>query len=117
MGTIRQKKLANEVVKNMARNKPLNKQELVGSVGYSELSAEHKATEILNSKGVQEELIILGFDSNNAKRVVGKILDNEYAEERDRLKAAEMVFKVNGDLAPEKHLNINIEKRIISIDE
>jgi hypothetical protein len=39
MGTIRQKKLANAVVENLHATKPLNKQELVVSVGYSAAKA------------------------------------------------------------------------------
>lgn len=50
----------------------------------------------------------LGFDSDNAKRVVGEILNDGSLEPRDRLKAAENVFKVHGDFAPEKHVNLNL---------
>lgn len=115
MATIRQQKLAKKVVENYLVDKPLNKEELVASVGYSIPSAEHKATEILNSKGVKEALFQMGFDSDNAKRVVGEILNDETLEARDRLKAANLVFDVNGDMAPEKHLVVT--KKIISVDE
>ncbi len=67
------------------------------------------ATENLSKPNVKEELAKLGFDSNNAKRVVGEILNNDGAEHRDRLKAAEQVFKVNSDFAPEKHIVANLE--------
>lgn len=107
MATIRQKKLAKAAVENIDAVKPLNKQDLVVSVGYSELSGEKKATEILQSKGVQKELKILGFDEQTAKEVVSSILKNEDEESKDRLKAAEMVFKVHGsfkesEIPPEK---------------
>ena len=108
MATIRQKKLAIATIENMSKKNPLNKEKLVVSVGYSQKVAEKKATEILNSKGTVEELKELGFDSYNAKRVVGQILNKEYAEEKDRLKAAEIIFKVNGDFAAEKHVNLNV---------
>ena|SRR3990167_4114253 len=108
MATIRQKKLAIATIENMSKKNPLNKEKLVVSVGYSQKVAEKKATEILNSKGTLEELKELGFDSYNAKRVVGQILNKEYAEEKDRLKAAEIIFKVNGDFAAEKHVNLNV---------
>lgn len=109
MSTLRQKKLAKALVENTQREEPLNKEQLVGSVGYSELSAEHKATEIIESKGVQEELKILGFDEDTAKRVVAEILDNPDLKPEPRLKAAEMVFKVHGTFAPDKHINLNVE--------
>lgn len=108
MATLKQKKLARNIVENAKRDKPLNKQELVASVGYSIPSAEHKATEILESKGVKEELEELGFNEGNAKRVVGKILDSDSEESKDRLKAAEMIFKVHGSFAPEKSIQLNI---------
>ncbi len=67
------------------------------------------AVENLQKPAILEELKKLGFDTNNAKRVVGEILNNEYAEEKDRLKAADLIFKVQGDFAPEKHVNVNVE--------
>ena len=108
MATIRQKKLAKAVVENIQAVKPLNKQELVASVGYTPASADKKATEILESKGVQEELKAFGFNSDTAKQVVAEIL---IAGENDtvKLKAADMIFKVNSDYAPEKHENINYD--------
>lgn len=82
-------------------------------------SAAVLAIETLSSNRVQEELKKLGFDTNNAKRVVSEILNKEHAEDRDRLKAAETVFKVQGDFAPEKHVTLNIDveptERVTSI--
>lgn len=107
MPTIRQKKLAKAVVENLSREQPLNKQELVASVGYTPASADKKATEILASSGVQEELAILGFDPETAKQVVGQILTNG-ENDSVKLKAADMIFKVAGSYAAEKHVNLNI---------
>lgn len=87
----------------------MNKQQLVASVGYSEKVADKKSTEILESKGVQEELAILGFDVETAKRVVGQIaLEGE--NDNVKLKASEMIFKVHGTFAAEKHVNLNINR-------
>lgn len=108
MATLRQKKLARALVENVQADKPLNKMELVASVGYSDLSAEKKATEIIESVGTQKELRNLGFNAENAKRVVGEILDDETIEPKDRLKASELVFKVTGDFAAEKSINVNV---------
>ncbi len=108
MATIRQKKLARALVDNTQVDKPLNKGELVVSVGYSEESGKKKATEILESKGVQNELIALGFTEDKAKETVAEIL---VAGEDDnvKLKAADMIFKVQGTYAPEKRLNLNLD--------
>lgn len=87
----------------------------VKEAGYAvkdDKSAGVIAWENLGKERIQEELKKLGFDSNNAKRVVGEILNKEDAEDRDRLKAAETVFKVTGDFAPEKHLNVNVETQV-----
>lgn len=108
MATLRQKKLADALIENSLANTPLNKQELVASVGYSEKVAEKKATEIIESKGTQEELRKRGFDPDTAREVVGEIL---LAGENDnvKLKAADMIFKVHGNYAAEKHLNVNVD--------
>ena len=108
MGTIRQQKLAQAIVKNIHAEEPLNKGELLESVGYAKSVAEAKPTEILEQKGVQEELIQLGFDPNTAKQVVSEIL---IGGENDnvKLKAADMIFKVHGTYAPEKSVNLNVE--------
>lgn len=73
------------------------------------------ASENLTKPKIQEELKKLGFDVSNAKSVVAGILNSNHAEDRDKLKAAEIIFKVTGEFAPEKHLVIT--KKIISIDE
>lgn len=72
------------------------------------------AVENLQKPAIIAELKKLGFDSNNAKRVVAEVLNNEEAQHKDRLKAAEMVFDVNGDKAPEKHV---VMSKLISIDD
>ncbi len=73
------------------------------------------ASENLTKPKIVEALKELGFDSNNAKRVIGEILNDQYAEHKDRLKAGELVLKTNGDMAPEKHLVVT--RKLISTDE
>ena len=115
MSTNLQQDLAQEIVKNAKRKEKKNKQELVASVGYKEITADKHATRTIEQKGVQKELNNLGFSSEGAKKVVAQILYKETARDNDRLKAADMVFDVHGDKAPEKHLVITT--KIISIDE
>lgn len=109
MSTLKQKKLAQEIVNNLSKEEPLNKQELVVSSGYSEASAKSSAHLILEQKGVQDELKALGFDEDTAKSVVGNILVDEKVAPKDRLRAASEVFKVHGSYAPEKQINLNVE--------
>lgn len=84
----------------------------VKEAGYdvaNDLTARVIGSENLTKPNIIEELRILGFDSNNAKRVVGQILNSEDQDSQHRLNAADKIFKVNGDYAPEKNLNINID--------
>ncbi len=108
ISTNRQKKLARLIVENSTLDKPLNKKAMLEKVGYTTNVAEVKANDILNSRGVKIELEVLGFNENAAKEVVASILHNEENEPRDRLKASDMIFKVHGSYAPEKHQNMNI---------
>ena len=116
MSTELQKKLAQNIVQNIVVNKPKNKKELVASSGYSEVSADKHATEIIRQKGVQKELKELGFSIENAKRIVGHILNSpivyEMVTPENQLRAAQEVFKVTGEYENEgdsnKTLIINI---------
>lgn len=111
MATIRQKKLAEAIVENLSQAKPKNKKELLVSSGYSKNTSESSANDIIEQKGVQEELKILGFSSEKAKEVVAEIL--EFGENDGvKLKAADMIFKVNSDYAAEKHMNVNVDFKI-----
>lgn len=73
-------------------------------------TAGNIASTNLDKPKIIEALRELGFDSDNAKRVVGEILNNDSLEPRDRIKAAENVFKVHGDYAPDKTINLNVNE-------
>lgn len=109
MSTIRQRKLARAIVENLDAEEPLNKKELVISSGYAVKTAQGHAPEIIEQRGVQEELAALGFTEDAAKRVVAEILANSDERANDRLKAAELTFKVHGSFAPDKHVNVNMD--------
>lgn len=108
MPTIRQKKLAQVIVENMNNETSLTAGQMLEKVGYAKNVAEAKPGEIINSKGVQEELVILGFTEDKAKSVVAEILENKEAEPNARLKAADMIFKVKGSYAPEKSQHVEL---------
>lgn len=107
MATILQKRLAKEIIKNLKAKKPKNNKELVISSGYGAVTASSHSHIILRQKGVQEALEEDGFTTANAKRVVGRILN--HGKEENQIKAADMILKVNGEYAAEKHVNLNIE--------
>lgn len=101
MSTIRQERLAEAIIANATAPKQKNKKELVVSSGYGEVTADRHSKTIIEQKGVQEALEARGFSVDRAKEVVGQILDSETNQPKDRLKAADMVFKVHGAYVPE----------------
>lgn len=108
MPTLKQKKVAKKLVESLSHAKPPTGGEIVESSGYGP-SMKKNPQVVLNSDGVKEELItVYGFNTEKAKEVVAEIL---IGGENDtvKLKAADMIFKVNSDYAPEKHLNVNVD--------
>src|SRR5258708_3260733 len=101
MATQKQKKVAKLIIDNIKLDKPLNGGEILEKTGYGPGTVKNPG-DILNSDGVKEELKVLGFTEVNAKNVVSEIMLSDEAEHRDRLKAADMTFKVHGTYAPEK---------------
>lgn len=105
--TQKQKRAARLVVENLQASQPLTGGEIVANSGFGP-SMKKNPQVVLKSKGVQEELAILGFDPDTAMRVVGQILV-EGENEGFKLKAADMIFKVHGTYAAEKHVNLNVD--------
>lgn len=112
MSTRLQKRLAEEIVKDVKNKRPRTRKSLLSSVGYAISTAEVKGYEIIGSKGVRDSLNELGFSEEGAKKVVAEILYSNEAKHHDRLDAADKVFKVHGSYAPDKHLNVNLEVEI-----
>lgn len=109
MPTIRQKRLAKAIIENSTADEPLNKQELLEKVGYSQSIATTKPTDVIQAIGVQEALAEYGFTEENASKVVTDILLNDKQESQHRLKAADMIFKVKGSYAPERHITVSLK--------
>lgn len=107
MPTVRQKKLAKVIIENANLDNGLNAGQMLEKVGYSKSVAKAKSADIIGSQGVKDALDDFGFSEDNAKKVVGEILLKADAQDKDRLKAADMVFDVHGSKAPQKHININ----------
>lgn len=100
-GTPKQKKLAEAIVENAAQEVPKTYGQVIRDSGYSD-SRALKPSELIDSPGVQAELDLLGFNEQKAKEVVGEILGDTGQQAKDRLKAAEMVFKVQGSFKDER---------------
>lgn len=107
MATILQRRLAKEIIKNVNRQKPLNKKQMLVSAGYSESRATATPGYTLDQPGVTEALEEEGFTEENAKRVIKRILNK--GKEENQVRAADMIFKVHGTYAPERRVNLNIE--------
>lgn len=110
MATDLQRDLAEAIVKNakLPRAKRKNKTELLESIGYAPTTAEKEAKTILEAKGVQEVLDDLGFNENNAMKVVSEIMLDPAKDANARLKATDQVFKVKGTYAPEKSVSLSL---------
>lgn len=102
-----QKRLARRIPEIIASNQNITGGELVKSVGYGH-SMSRKPGEVLNSRGVQAELEIIGFTEEKAKEVVAVILGDEDEKADSRLKAAEMVFKTFGTFVPDRSVSVNV---------
>lgn len=80
-------------------------------------TSDPRVAEVIGSENISKPIIVnalkeLGFDSNNAKRVVGEILNDQSIEPQHRLKASEQVFKVQGSYAPDKSINLNVDAEL-----
>lgn len=106
MATTKQKKVALKIVENSAKDRPQSAGQVLKSVGYG-TGLQNQPKRVLESEGVKQELEILGFTEENAMTVVSEIMLNPEAQDNNRLKASEMVFKVQGTFAPEKKINLN----------
>lgn len=109
MPTNKQRKLAKLIVENSTLDKPMNRADMLVSVGYSENTAIGKPKEIFDGEGVHEALAEFGFTETNAKSVVAEILLNPDEDANVRLNAAKEVFKVRGSYAAEKTMALNVD--------
>lgn len=110
---MKQKKLADAIIE--ASKSPIAKsaKELLLNAGYSDVAAMHQSSVMLNAPGVLEELNRRGFSVQAADNVVEHIMNKEEAQDKDRLKAADMMYERLGAKAPERsvHLNVNADSK------
>jgi hypothetical protein len=106
MGTIRQKLVAKKIKNTIDKNILTTGGKIAESSGYSK-SMQDNPKRVFDTKGVKEELSILGFSEVEADEVVGGILVNGTKEET-QLKAADLIYKRTGAYAPEKSQSVNL---------
>lgn len=82
--------------------------QIIAAAGYG-TGLQTQPSRVLDSVGVHIALEDMGFSEETAKNVVKSILSNEKAMHKDRLKAADMVFKVHGTYAAEKTIALNVD--------
>ncbi len=105
--TSKQKRLARKLVEAINSDEPYTKGGLILQAGYS-FDKSRSPRDVIDTPGVKYELEQLGFSEEKAKEVVGGILGDIDEKAGDRLKAAEIVFKVHGTYAPERNINVNL---------
>ncbi len=133
MATQLQKNLAKNIVRNAVAKHPKTKKELVVSSGYDETTAIKQVPAVFEQKGVKEELVKLGYVDKfkqeipdeeliivhkqglHAYRVHSSMTEPDQVVEdfQTRHKYLDLAYKLRGDLAPEKHINLNMELRAI----
>ena len=107
MPTLRQKRVAKKIIIASQLDNPPTGGEILKSTDYG-IDAQRNPGRILESEGVKEALSDYGFSEENAKKVVGKVMNDDSVEPHARLKAADLTFKVHGTYAPEKSLALNV---------
>src|SRR3990167_7230883 len=91
MATLKQRRVAKELVKALSIDKPPTAGQVLEKVGYSRHLAKQPGR-ILESAGVKKALADLGFTVDGADGVVKKILYKSKREDM-KLRAADMVYK------------------------
>ena len=110
--TVRQRKTARLLADAIQNgNEYKTAKEIMVDAGYG-TGLQNQPARVLESVGTITALEELGFTEENAKNVVTHILKDETAKAGDRLKAADMVFKVHGTYAAEKSINVNVEATV-----
>jgi hypothetical protein len=97
--TPNQKKVAKLIIETSAKGKKILGNKILADAGYSK-AIQKNPGDILKSKGVKQELKLLGFDVNSAKKVCAAILN--HGQEANKVAVAKEIFKVYGVYAPEK---------------
>lgn len=110
MPTPLQERLADAIIENTKLDKPKTMGEMLESAGYAQGTAEGSPGRTIEQDGVKVALIAKGFTVDRADEVVAEILNT--GEERNRLKAADMIYERHGAKAPTKSLNFDMKVEV-----
>ncbi len=112
--TIRQRRVARTIVDTLqGKTDYKTGKDIMTANGYG-TGLQIQPGRVLQSVGTIKALEELGFNEDTAKNVVKQILTSDSAMNKDRLKAADMVFKVHGTYAAEKHVSLSVETNVDS---
>lgn len=115
MPTLKQRRIAKEIIENAKVDNPKRAGEIVALSGYGPSMSKNPQV-ILNSDGVRQALEEQGFSEANAKKVVESIMLDEKVDANARLKATDQVFKIHGSYAPDKSTTL-VVNTTLSIEE
>ena len=104
--TVRQDKLARNIIENSVRQRWDNAYDMLVDAGYTEKSARANAKTIIHTVGVRNALAKYGFTVETAKAGIAEIALT--GNEGNRLRANVEILRALGEYAPEKHLNVNV---------
>jgi len=105
-------KIAAQLFLTQLKNDPhnINLSEILIDAGYSETTAKSNSHKIVRSPGFILELEKVGFTREKADKTVASIMNDERKKPADRLKAADMVYRILGAYAPEKHEVLSVSQ-------
>ena len=108
MPTPKQKRVARLLIENLSGGLKQTAGKMLENAGYGKGVAKYPAR-VLRSRGVREELDVLGFDPEDAKKAVARVLT--FGNNMEVISAAKEIFKVSGTYPKEK-LEIGVDERM-----
>lgn len=111
--TPRQRKVAKLVVDSaLGKINATSHKEIVAAAGYGK-GIQNTPLRVMNSDGVNEALNDLGFNEETAKKVIAKILNSDESKDENKIRAADLVFKVKGSYVADQNVKENNANPII----
>jgi hypothetical protein len=113
MSTQLQENLAQNIVKNFKRKKPLNKKELVVLSGYDETTSSKHVPAVFEQKGVKDALRKMGLTE---ELITKALISDINAKEGNRVQELKLGAEIL-NMTEDKGININFNQTNITIEE